>query len=135
MIFPGYQQLSGSCFERVRHLEEAFQQEINDHRFTPYFSLHEFESLLFTAPESIASRFSDADYTSDLYQIRRQVKSPEEINDDPKTAPSKRLLSLIPHYRKIADGLAVIKQIDIGRIRTECRHFHEWLEKLESLSA
>lgn len=66
-------------------------------------------------------------------QIIKQFSSPEEIDNDPKTAPSKRLRDIYPEYRKRVDGPTIASKIGLQLIRQECRHFNEWLTKLESL--
>jgi hypothetical protein len=132
--FPGQQHRpAGSCYQIIEHLEEAFRQDINHRKFLPYFSLHEFEALLFTSPEIIATNFPETDLRSELSKIRNAFGSPEEINDDPRTAPSKRLKTLYPQYRKVAQGLAIAEQVGLSLMRNECRHFNDWLTKLETL--
>lgn len=131
--FPGYEQISGNCYERVEFLERAFRSDINHPKFLPYLSLHEFEALLFTSPEEIAARFPDRDRAKELKEIRSQFSTPEEIDDGPTTSPSKRILKALPKYKKLLDGTAIIQSIGIDLIRQECNHFNEWLGKLESL--
>jgi hypothetical protein len=49
--FPGLaNRPSGNCYQRVEHVERAFQGDIAHPRFLPYLALHEFEALLFTDP-------------------------------------------------------------------------------------
>ncbi len=132
--FPGNACLpGGSCFDRVRYLEDACRMEIGQHRFLPYLSLHEFEALLFSSPEQIAVRFPDENRGPEITAIKAQFNSPEEINDDPANAPSKRIERLYPQYRKRVDGPIIAQNITLDLIRSECRHFNEWLIKLESL--
>lgn len=132
--FPGNGSLpAGSCFDRVQHLENACRMEIGQHRFLPYLSLHEFEALLFSSPEQIALRFPSEDRSREIAIIKAKFNSPEEINDDPATAPSKRIEQLYPQYRKRVDGTIIAQNITLDLIRSECRHFNEWLTKLESL--
>jgi len=134
--FPGRQNvLQGlSCYDQVVHFEQAFATDIDDRRFLPYLALHEFEAMLFTEPSKIAARFPDHDRLEALQSIRDQVTSPEEIDDSPATAPSKRILALLPQYRKPTDGYIICQSIGIDRIRAECPRFNQWLKKLENLS-
>jgi Domain of unknown function (DUF4276) len=133
--FPGRQSsLSDSYLERAKQIEHAFSQDINHPRFLPYLSLHEFEALLFSEPETIAKSFSLQNQLAKLLQITSSVSTPEEINDDPLTAPSKRLRSLYPNYDKPLHGTTIALQIGIEKIRNSCPHFNEWLAKLESLN-
>jgi hypothetical protein len=51
--FPGMARRPprANCYQHVEHLEQALADDIADRRFLPYLSLHEFEALLFVAPE------------------------------------------------------------------------------------
>ncbi len=132
--FPGRRSMPpGSCYERVAYLEEEIREDINHPRFIPFLTLHEFEAMMFVAPEQIAREFSGTNMTQELSAIRAQFRSPEEIDDNPRTAPSKRLETLFPGYQKPLHGPLIILEIGIARIRNECRHFNDWLQKLECL--
>ncbi len=132
--FPGRKTMPpGSCYERVAYLEEELRKDVNHHRFLPYLTLHEFEAMLFVKPEQINQTFPDIDRSKELSAIRAQFESPEEIDDNPLTAPSKRLEALFPEYRKALHGPLAILEIGIDQIRNECAHFNDWVEKLESL--
>jgi hypothetical protein len=71
----------------------------------------------------------------DFRKIREQFATPEEINDAPDTAPSKRIESLVPGYQKPFLGLLAAIEVGLDRIRAECPHFNGWLEHLESLAS
>jgi hypothetical protein len=124
---------TGSCYDHVRHLEAACSQEISHQKFYPYLSLHEFEALLFAAPEIFADSFPEFDLLESISAIKAQWSSPEEINDKPATAPSRRIRDLCPAFRKSSDGPIIAERIGLGLIRAECSYFNEWLTKLESL--
>ena len=62
--------------------------------------------------------------------IARQFASPEDIDDSPLSAPSKRIEALINRYEKPLMGVQ-----GITAIRNACPHFRSWLEKLEKLGA
>jgi hypothetical protein len=74
-------------------------------------------------------------YQSRLQAIRGQFSTPEEINDDPATTPSARVLNLFPGYRKRLHGSLTTGRIGLDTIRSECAHFNEWLAKLEILGS
>ena len=99
----------------------------------PYFFLHEFEAMMFVRPDELANTTNSIQVLKKLQDIKDTYSSPEEINDHPDTAPSRRIKKLIPSYRKTADGISIIQKIGINAIRVECPHFNEWLTKLESL--
>jgi hypothetical protein len=101
-------------------------------RFIPFFCLHEFEALLFSSPAELAGHLH---VKEDLVaNILRECGTPEEINDHPQTAPSKRIESLYPGYRKIVMGRAIAQKIGVKSIREKCPHFDAWVSRLESLA-
>jgi hypothetical protein len=70
----------------------------------------------------------------ELSDIQRAFTSPEHINDNPDTAPLKRLEKVYPAYEKINDGVPIAKTIGLSRLCQACSHFNTWLERLEKLS-
>jgi uncharacterized protein DUF4276 len=133
--FPGRDaaQAIADPFGRVQALEDSFAADIADARFIPYIQLHEFEALLFSNPDSFAVRFPErAALIQELHAIRIEFSSPEHIDDD--TPPSKRILAVFPDYDKVAVGPLVINHIGLERVRRECRHFHDWILRLEGLT-
>ena len=134
--FPGLSSMpDASCYNKVVHLETAFKKDIGYNKFLPHFSLHEFEGLMFTSPKAIADVFPGTSprNLAKLTDIRSGFHSPEEINDGPTTAPSKRIKQLFPDYQKTFHGPLVANNIGIDSIRQECPHFDRWLVTLESL--
>ena len=118
-------------------LEKSFADAINDKRFIPYVQLHEFEALLFCGIEYIAKLYScPKTICGQLTQALRKEGNPELINNSPETAPSKRIIKAIEgdkkrqHYNKPQTGKYVTKQIGIDELRSQCKHFDEWIEKL-----
>ncbi|MCZ2207686.1 DUF4276 family protein [Cylindrospermopsis raciborskii] len=71
----------------------------------------------------------------DLLAIRDSFASPEQINDSPITAPSKRISTLIPDYQKPLMGTIGILGISLPVLRRECQLFDSWLRRLEQLSS
>ncbi len=104
-----------------------------ERRFFPYVQLHEFEALPFSDPVAFANGISRPDLTSELMAIRRAFATPEDINDSPVTAPSKRILALYPGYRKVLFGRDAAVSVGLPAMRRECPRFRAWLERLESL--
>jgi hypothetical protein len=66
--------------------------------------------------------------------IHNQFPTPEDINDNPLTAPSKRIISIAPGYKKTLDGMFIIDEIGLDKIRAECPHFNKWMILLEELT-
>ena len=128
---------------KVDEVEQAIVGEVqtrisyswDETRFIPYIQMHEFEALLF----SDVTTFRDvaAVEESDLHRlgaIRSQFPTPEDINDNYNTAPSRRIREVIPSYSKRALGPPIAQLIGLGAIRAECPRFNQWLTRLESLS-
>ncbi|MBU3978483.1 DUF4276 family protein [Patescibacteria group bacterium] len=132
--FPAYAAQHGNCYQKVKHLEDAFGRDINKQNFLPYLQLHEFEALLFSSTQDIIDTMPNSEYKKDeLNKIRYEFNSPEEINNNPQTCPSKRLLNLFPEYTKVVFGTIISSNIGLDVIRNECSHFNDWFTKLESV--
>ncbi len=118
---------------RVEFLEQSFRNDVGGPRFAPYIQLHEFEALLFSHPESFSIAFpAIGSEVKELRAIRQACSSPEHINDREDYAPSKRILTILPAYDKVAFGPLIAKHIGLVRLRRECRHFNSWLSSLEA---
>ncbi len=136
--FPGYMSAAADAdpYQRVLALEDAFLKDISDRRFIPYIQLHEFEALILSDPRQLDSQFDNrADGIARLETMVTQFPSPEHINDNANTAPSKRIIREIPEYegRKASAGPIVTEKIGLSMLRSKCAHFAGWLGKLESL--
>jgi len=101
-------------------------------RFVPFIVMHEFEGLLFSDCASFSRGIGRPDLEVRFREIRKNFATPEEINDSPDTAPSKRVKDLVPGYEKPLLGVLAVLEIGIARIRGECLHFDGWLNQLES---
>jgi Domain of unknown function (DUF4276) len=112
-------------------IQKAFPALNPKERFIPYIEMHEFEALLFSDAQKLAD-IVGIDIGS-IEKVLEEYDNPEEINDGPETAPSKRLLALKNGYKKVAKGKAVSEAIGIQAIRRQCPHFNNWLKKLENL--
>lgn len=118
--------------ETLSEIKKMFPQQNIEKRFIPYIEMHEFEALLFS-DINILANIIDAD-SGKIDAFLKECGGPEEINDNPQAAPSKRLQSLCNNkYRKVAMGKIIAEAISIQTIREQCPHFNEWLIKLESL--
>ena len=104
-------------------------------RFVPYVMMHEFEALLFSDCEQFGRGIGHQHLAASFQGIRDQFASPEEIDDSPETAPSKRVESLVAGYQKPLLGILAALEIGLGAMRRECPHFATWLSRLEALTA
>lgn len=113
--FPGQtNRPPGTPIDQTRYLERALEADIDDPRFLPYLSLHEFEALVLATLD---------DYSK-----------PEEIDGEPETHPSKRLESRFPTYKKTVDGVLWTQKAGLDHLRSRCPHFDEWISKLEEIA-
>jgi hypothetical protein len=118
-------------------LETAFGVEIGDFRFIPHLQLHEYETMLLAEPDSFRISFDDCDQEiATLKALVASFPTIEHINDGKDTAPSKRIIDLLPAYDglKTTAGPDIAEYTGIAAIRGKCPHFHEWLSKLEGLN-
>lgn len=140
--WPGRAKARKAAFSDKAHIvEEAFRKDIIDelgssfdqNRFIPYVQMHEFEALLFSHPPTICEVLRAPDSEDDVQAVRDKFSTPEEINDNPNTAPSRRLIDLFADYRKRLHGLIAANRIGIETMLAECPHFAEWLSTLKAL--
>ena len=117
-------------------IESAMADDIGfpKERFVPFVMMHEFEALLFSDCETFCRSVEQVGLENHLSKIRAGFASPEAINDSPHTAPSKRILQLMPGYQKRLDGVNAAQAIGLERMRAECPHFNDWLQGLELLA-
>jgi hypothetical protein len=125
---------TGTPRQRVETVERAFAADIGDQRFIPYLSLHEYEALLFSDPDVIATQLlADSSQRKALHQIREAFQTPEDIDESWDTAPGNRIRKLFPKYSKDVTGSLIATAIGLPKIREHCTHFHQWLTQLEAL--
>jgi Domain of unknown function (DUF4276) len=107
--FPGKPaQPLATSLDEVRSIEQAIKADIceripefrPDLRLIPYLALHEFEALLFSDPDALAGAIKEPGKAMNFHGIRNQFRTPEDIDDGPDTAPSKRILSIYPAFAR-----------------------------------
>jgi hypothetical protein len=131
--FPGKQSAAAvSSLNFAEHLEKSFQQDIGRQNFIANLVVHEFEGLLYSNPSAFEGWFN-AEARSKLAAERALFESPEHINDNPDTTPSRRIKKHCHKYDKITHGTLICLDIGLDVIRHECHHFDNWLKKLEEL--
>lgn len=122
---------SGDAVARVVHVERALADAIADRRFRPHLVLHEIEAWVFAAAAELGACFDDDQLAGRLISDARTAGGPELVNDDPRTAPSKRLLRYCPGYVKTLDGPLAIAELGVPALRTKCPHLDVWFAGLE----
>lgn len=140
--WPGREQgnSAGTSQEKAGIVENALMGDIagemggsfNPERFIPYVQMHEFEAILFSDPVKFADLLGSPNLAEPFQSICDEFDSPEEINDNYETAPSRRIKKVFSSYSKI-DGVSAAKQIGLQAIRAKCPHFDQWLSKLEQI--
>ncbi len=138
--FPGIEKRETirDPYQVVCDLEKDFGDAINDKRFIPYIQLHEFEALLFCGIEYIASFYPGCEKRCEqLTQALKKAGNPELINNGQTTAPSKRIIKVVEggkekmyNYNKPRTGEFVTEKIGVEELRSKCKHFNAWIEKL-----
>lgn len=125
------EQLEQRILERVaRKINRSWDQS----RVIPYIQKHEFEGLLFSNVDAFANAIDATEESvEELRSIRIQFPTPEDINDNSETAPSKRIVKVISQYEKVVYGSLIAMEIGLDAIRAECPRFSGWLTRLESL--
>lgn len=125
---------------------EAMHSEVSEkmgpyfraQRFLPYIQFHEIEAYLFAAPDETARMLGNEARAEDLRAIVQEEGGCEDINDDPISAPSKRIIALFPNYRKgkgiNADLPRICTEVGPQALRDACPLFSQWVQALESLS-
>jgi hypothetical protein len=127
---PAWSQL-GNGHQKATLIESCMSRDINQRNFIPNITVHEYESMLFVRPACFAD-WADENVVSSIDAVRRTA-APEDINDDPHRAPSKRILEVMPGYQKTFHGPLIACDIGLDALRADCPHFDRWLSKLEAL--
>ena len=120
----------------VEALEKEIEDDISHYQFYAHLQLHEYETMLFAAPEAFAIAFDNCgEQIEDLKRIAASEPSIEHIDDGIYTAPSKRIISILPAYggMKSIAGPDIAEFIGIGHIRAKCPHFDQWVSRLENI--
>ena len=136
--FPGYEEAKKQALDinQVEFLESCIKEDLSacepkypKHWLLPYIQLHEFEALFYADLQSLKSLYIEHAEEIDVLQAEVSGMKPEEINNSPETAPSKRLLKHLP-YQKGAEVVIPLKSIGIDRLMQECPHFSQWVESI-----
>lgn len=119
--------------ERLKCLEDAIKNDINDERFFPYIQKYEFEALLFSSNRGFEYCFETRE-AKETAKIIKNYQNPEEINDQPTTSPSNRLKNIRPIYDKVLEGNTIALEIGLSVMLEKCPRFKNWIDKLISLA-
>jgi hypothetical protein len=135
--FPGMESrpVNGTALQRVTHVEASIAQHFDSlPNFLPFLVLHEFEAWLFSSTEELPRALNESRKQPEFAAIRASVATPEEINERPEFAPSKRIEKMFPAYKKTLHGPMTAQRIGLEIIRAECPHFNDWMNRLEAFA-
>ncbi len=114
---------------RLTFLKKAIVEDLETEKgghfpnLLPYIQLHEFEALVFSTLDAIKALYSieNAKF-KELEQIATSYPNPENINESPKTAPSKRMKDdqLNRGYNKVNVGIVIIEEASVDIISLKC---------------
>ena len=128
--FKNAQKLNGSE-RQVEYLENALSDDIGEARFLPYIQMHEFEALLFTDLRGFVQLPGISPRQRLAFEkILQDYPNPELINNDPETAPSKRLEKIYPAYKKVLHGNYILLENSLSAVFEKCPRFSKWAHHL-----
>ncbi len=136
--FYGFRDREESTVEALeaRLIREVKSRTQTTWRIMPYVQKYEFEGLLFSEVEAfrVIGETAQPDIEK-LLAVRRQFSTPEEINEEPNGAPSKRIEAAVSGYRKRLHGAMIARETGLPRIRAKCPRFDAWVTRLEGLAS
>lgn len=136
--FPGLdEQQGGDTRTRAAALETAMARVVGDRRLVPNLLLHEFETLVLAANDQLMTLLDEDAQRSGLRVLSKELSGidPEDVDDGKDTAPSKRLLSRISGYSKLAHGVTALQAAGLPSLRKACPRFDQWIKRLERLGS
>ena len=133
--FQGKSDNAAEDLERLVHKEVLRKNGSRTITILPYVQKHEFEALLFSDIDAFSDHPSASPETvHSLRAVRARFDTPEHINDNKATAPSRRIATVLPRYRKRLDGPILAQNIGLPKIRSACPRFDQWITSLEELA-
>ena len=130
---PSIDYKNSDIYNRVEYIEKAINEDIGYSNLMFNILIHEFEGLLFSNPQSF-SIITDGTKVSKLQAVKDNAETPEHINNSYETTPSRRIKSIINDYSKVRQGTIVAKHIGIDKMLSECKHFEQWINKIQNTS-
>ena len=137
--WPGRTQASESAFpDKAKLVEDSLLADMHEvmgvdfdvRRFVPHLMMHEFEALLFSDCERFGIGIGHPELAERFQEIRDAFQNPEEIDESPNQAPSKRIGAIVAGYQKPLLGTLAVLKIGLPRIREQCPPFFQLAESL-----
>lgn len=124
--FPSYTTDS----RKIQDIENAISKDFdNAPHIIPYIQRHELESVFFSKRDGLEFVINDINAMKEVDKIIHKYPNPEDINNSPQTAPSKRLEKIF-NYQKTTDSDDILDFITINDIMSKCPRFNAWIQKL-----
>ena len=115
-------------------IEKSISTELADDRFVPYLQVHEFEALVLADPTRLNSIYDVQDgKIKSLCRDCTRYDTPEEINSGQHSHPKYRIKQTVKEYDESVAGPLLAGEIGLETLREKCKHFGDWLTKLEQL--
>lgn len=116
---------------RQATLMAALRAEYPDPRFRPLVVLHEIEALVLAAIDAgQGDGLLPRQGLAELRQAITRAHCPEQVNDGPSTAPSKRLEAADPGYMKTVTGPLLVSEAGLPAVLERCPTFKDWWDDL-----
>ncbi|MCW3787229.1 DUF4276 family protein [Plebeiibacterium sediminum] len=114
----------------IGDIETAILKDFGDNEnFIPYIQRHELEALMFSSRDGFDLVIDDEKKIALIDAINKEYPNPEDINNSPQTAPSKRLGKIF-NYDKTGDGEMILEMVGIEPMLEKCPRFAEWIGKI-----
>jgi hypothetical protein len=124
--FPGYTDDS----MKIEQIENAILEDFNNNNdIIPYIQRHELEALMFSNRNGFELVIDNNEKLLEIDYILEKYNNPEDINNLPETAPSKRLKNIF-NYDKTGDGELIFGMLEIESIIEKCPRFSEWINRI-----
>jgi hypothetical protein len=138
--YPGWERVAKETgVARAQRIEAGMTDALPNSRFLPFVMVHEFEALVLVDVDRIPSAFPDGEAACAPKRLRQLIGNlaPEDVDDGPATAPSKRIIEVLPAYRnmKAIAGPQITGAIGMAALRAACPHFGQWVALLEGLAS
>ncbi len=135
--FPGMAEAERipNPIRRAEYLEGALHRHLGSPRqFLPNLLVQEFEALLFSSPDVLAStKYLQPEVGAEMHAVAEAFETPEHINDD--KPPGLRLCESSERhgarYQKPIQGCLIALEVGLEPMRDRCAHFASWLAELQ----
>ncbi len=116
--------------KKISNIENGIKDHFkNDPNLIPYIQRHELEALMFANRDGLNSVIDDKKKMEEVDKIITTYPNPEDINNSPETAPSKRLNGIFG-YNKVDHSDSIFQEIGMDNILAKCPRFSKWIDEI-----